>query len=80
MLTTETISVLHKAGRLEKILVQMVVEDTVDCDDGGKSIVRDMVPYEVDSIIIRLLRKWIEERLGKGRDYVQRAKETEVSL
>ncbi|XP_021849208.2 protein unc-13 homolog [Spinacia oleracea] len=78
MLTTEAINVLHKAGRLEKILVQMVVEDTVDCEDGGKSIVREMVPYEVDSIIIRLLRKWIEERLRKGRDCVQRAKETET--
>lgn len=80
MLTTEAINVLHKAGRLEKILVQMVVEDTVDCEDGGKSIVREMEPYEVESIIIRLLRKWIEERLRKARDSVQRAKETEVSL
>uniref|UniRef100_A0A803KT18 Uncharacterized protein n=1 Tax=Chenopodium quinoa TaxID=63459 RepID=A0A803KT18_CHEQI len=77
MLTIEAINVLHKAGRLEKVLVQMVVEDTVDCKDGGKSIVREMVPYEVDSVIIRLLRKWIEERRRKGRDILQRAKETE---
>ncbi|KAK9665770.1 hypothetical protein RND81_14G134900 [Saponaria officinalis] len=78
MLTTETINVLHRAGRLEKILVQMIVEDTVECEDGGKSIVREMVPYEVDSVIISLLRKWIEERLRKGKDCVQRAKETET--
>ncbi|XP_074294164.1 protein unc-13 homolog [Silene latifolia] len=78
MLSTETINVLYRAGRLEKILVQMIVEDTVECEDGGKSIVREMVPYEVDSVIIRLLRKWIEERLRKGKDCVQRAKETET--
>ncbi|KAL2921285.1 Protein unc-13-like protein [Bienertia sinuspersici] len=78
MLSTEVINVLQKAGRLEKILVQMVVEDTVDCEDGGKSIVREMDPYEVDSIIIRLLRKWIEERLRHARDIVQRAKENET--
>ncbi|KAF4364808.1 hypothetical protein G4B88_025527 [Cannabis sativa] len=47
-LSCETVGVLQRAGKLEKMLVQMVVEDSVDCDDGGKSIVREMVPYEVD--------------------------------
>ncbi|KAF8401961.1 hypothetical protein HHK36_012912 [Tetracentron sinense] len=78
MLTNETIWVLQIAGKLEKVLVQMVVEDSVDCEDGGKAIVREMVPYEVDSIILRLLRTWIVERLKKGREYLDRAKETET--
>ncbi|GAB4850858.1 hypothetical protein Ancab_030159 [Ancistrocladus abbreviatus] len=78
MLSNEVINVLQRAGKLEKILVQMVVEDTADCEDGGKTIVREMVPYEVDSIIVRLLRKWIEETLRKPDDCVQRAKETET--
>ncbi|KAK9672939.1 hypothetical protein RND81_12G135900 [Saponaria officinalis] len=78
ILSIETTNVLHRAVRLENILVQMVVEDTVECEDGGKSIVQEMVPYEIDSIIIRLLRKWIDERLRKVRDCVQRAKETET--
>ncbi|KAL9225166.1 hypothetical protein vseg_001118 [Gypsophila vaccaria] len=78
MLSIETTNVLHKAARLEKILVQMAVEDTAECEAGGKSIVRDMVPYEIDSVIIRLLRKWIDERLRMVKDCVHRAKETET--
>ncbi|KAJ7954672.1 DUF810 domain-containing protein [Quillaja saponaria] len=77
-LTSETVEVLQRAGKLEKKLVQMVVEDSDECEDGGKAIVREMVPYEVDSIILDLLRKWIDETLKKGRDCLRRAKETET--
>lgn len=79
-LTNETISVLQRAGKLEKVLVQMVVEDSAECEDGGKAIVREMVPYEVDSIIFNLLKQWMQERLKKGKECLQRAKETEVSV
>ncbi|KAF6157256.1 hypothetical protein GIB67_041717 [Kingdonia uniflora] len=34
-LSNEVIGVLQRAGRLEKVLIQMVVEDSVDCEDGG---------------------------------------------
>ncbi|KAK4341662.1 hypothetical protein RND71_040163 [Anisodus tanguticus] len=78
LLTKQTVLVLQKAGKLEKLLIQMVVEDSVDCEDGGKAIVREMVPYEVDSIIMNLLRKWIQERLKKGKEIIMRAKETET--
>lgn len=78
-LTSETIGVLHRAGKLEKVLVQMVVEDSADCDDGGKAIVREMVPFEVDSIIMNLLKKWVDERLKKQKECLSRAKESEVS-
>lgn len=79
-LTSETVSVLQRAGKLEKVLVQMVVEDSAECEDGGKAIVREMVPYEVDSIIFNLLKQWMQERLKKGKECLQRAKETEVSF
>ena len=79
-LTSETVEVLHRAGKLEKVLVQMVVEDSVDCEDGGKTVVREMVPYEVDSIVLNLLKKWIEESLNKGKECIQKAKESEVSF
>lgn len=78
-LTNETVGVLQRSGKLEKMLVQMVVEDSADCEDGGKSIVREMVPYEVDYVILNLLNKWIDERLAKGKECLGRAKETEVS-
>ncbi|KAF5202271.1 unc-13-like protein [Thalictrum thalictroides] len=76
-LTNEMVKVLQGAGKLEKLLVQMVVEDSNDCEDGGKAMVREMVPYEVDSIISGLLKNWINERLKKGKEYLNRAKETE---
>lgn len=79
-LTNEMITVLQRAGKLEKVLVQMVVEDSVECEDGGKTIVREMVPYEVDSIIIKFLRQWIQERLKRGKELLQKAKESEVSF
>lgn len=78
-LTNETIAVLQRAGKLEKVLVQMVVEDSVECEDGGKTIVREMVPYEVESIIVKYLRQWIQDRLKRGNDILQREKESEVS-
>ncbi|THG16046.1 hypothetical protein TEA_028945 [Camellia sinensis var. sinensis] len=56
----------------------MVVEDSVDCEDGGKTIVKEMVLYEVDSIILNLLKEWIQERLKKGKECLQRTKETET--
>lgn len=79
-LTAESVQVLQKAGKLEKLIVQMMVEDSSECDDGGKTIIREMVPYDVDSIILSLLGKWIDESLLKGRECLERAKETEVSF
>ena len=77
-LTCETVEVLQRAGKLEKVFVQMVVEDSFEGDDNGKTVVKDMVPYEVDSVILNLLRKWIDETLNKGRECLQRAKDTET--
>ncbi|KAJ0034267.1 hypothetical protein Pint_25132 [Pistacia integerrima] len=77
-LKNETVRVLQRAGKLEKVLVQMVVEDSADCEDGGKGIVREMIPYEVDSIILRLLRQWIDERIARGKECYLRAKDSET--
>ncbi|PKI35107.1 hypothetical protein CRG98_044496 [Punica granatum] len=77
-LTNETVEVLQRAGKLENFLVQMVVEDSNECEDGGKVVVREMVPYEVDSVILKLLKQWIDDKLKKGKDCLRRAKETET--
>nr|TKV98303.1 hypothetical protein SEVIR_9G551200v2 [Setaria viridis]TKV98304.1 hypothetical protein SEVIR_9G551200v2 [Setaria viridis]TKV98305.1 hypothetical protein SEVIR_9G551200v2 [Setaria viridis] len=76
-LTNELVHVLHAAGRLEKALVQMVVEDVADSDDGGKSVVREVVPYDVESLVLRFLKTWIEERLRIAKECLLRAKDTE---
>ncbi|EPS70700.1 hypothetical protein M569_04058 [Genlisea aurea] len=77
-LMKETVAVLQRAGKLEKVLVQMIVEDSDECEDGGKAVVREMVPYEVDAIIIKLLREWINDRLENGKEHLLRSKETET--
>ncbi|OIW02146.1 hypothetical protein TanjilG_02370 [Lupinus angustifolius] len=77
-LTSETVNVLQRAEKVEKVLIQMVVDYTSDGEDNGKTVVKEMVPYEVDSIIFKLLRQWIQESVYKGKEYLQRAKETET--
>ncbi|XP_068663994.1 protein unc-13 homolog [Aristolochia californica] len=77
-LSSDVVEVLKTAGKLEKVLVQMVVEESIECEDGGKAIVREMIPYEVDSIIVTLTKSWIEERLKKMRACLNRAKDTET--
>lgn len=79
-LTTESVQVLQKAGKLEKGFVQMMVEEASDCDDGGKTVISEMAPYDVDSIILSLLGKWIDDSLLRGKQYLQEAKDTEVSF
>ncbi|KAK1362579.1 DUF810 domain-containing protein [Heracleum sosnowskyi] len=78
LLSNEAIEILHTAGKLEKFLVQMAVEDSVECEDGGKAIMREMVPYEVESVITRSIRQWIQERLKSVKDVLQSAKESET--
>lgn len=78
-LLNETVVVLQRAGELENSLVQLVVEDSVECEDGGKAIVREMIPYEVDSILHKQTKQWIQERLHWGKEHVLKAKHTEVS-
>ncbi|KHN32837.1 hypothetical protein glysoja_024196 [Glycine soja] len=77
-ITVEVVLVLQRAKILEDVLVQMVVEDSADCEDGGKTVVREMVPFEVESTIMIRIRKWIDESLHKGKECLQRAKESEA--
>ncbi|XP_047180067.1 protein unc-13 homolog [Vigna umbellata] len=77
-LTTESVQVLKKSGKLEKGIVQMMVEEASECDDGGKTVFREMAPYDVDSIILSLLGKWIDDSLLQGKLYLQAAKDTET--
>lgn len=79
-MVVEVILVLQRAKILEDFLVQMVVEDSADCEDGGKTVVREMNPFEVEPTIMYLVRKWIEESLNKAKECLQKAKENEVSF
>ena len=43
-------------------------------------MVREVVPYDVESVVVGFLRTWVEERLRVARECLLRAKDTEVSL
>ncbi|XP_051127596.1 protein unc-13 homolog [Andrographis paniculata] len=73
----ETILALQRAGKLEKALIQMAM-DGAENTDKGKAIVRRMVSYEADMTILKLLRNWMQEKLQRGKESLERAKDTEI--
>ncbi|KAK1428992.1 hypothetical protein QVD17_11191 [Tagetes erecta] len=77
-ITSEMLTVLQRADKLEKVLVNMVVEDSVECEDGGMTVVREMVLYEVDSIILKFLGQSVHGRLKKIKAVLHKDKETET--
>ncbi|KAK8644936.1 hypothetical protein V6N13_118795 [Hibiscus sabdariffa] len=76
--TPDILEVLRASDKLEKDLVQIAVENSVNCEDGGKSIIREMPPYEVESIISNLVKSWIKTRLDILKELVDRDLQQEV--
>ncbi|KAJ8768622.1 hypothetical protein K2173_023526 [Erythroxylum novogranatense] len=71
-LTPAAIQVLTAADKLEKDLVQIAVEDSVDSEDGGKSIIREMPPYEAKVLIGNLMKSWIKSRVDRLKEWAER--------
>uniref|UniRef100_A0A6M2EKY5 MHD1 domain-containing protein n=1 Tax=Populus davidiana TaxID=266767 RepID=A0A6M2EKY5_9ROSI len=77
-LTPDAIEVLRAADKLEKDIVQIAVEDAVDSDDGGKSIIQEMPPYEAEVVIANLVKSWIKTRIDRLGEWVDRNLQQEV--
>lgn len=77
-LTPDAVLVLREADKLEKDLVQIAVEDSVDCDDGGKAIIREMPPFEAEAAIANLVKEWIKTRIDRLKEWVDRNLQQEV--
>ncbi|XWS26795.1 hypothetical protein CRYUN_Cryun26dG0060700 [Craigia yunnanensis] len=77
-LTPDILQVLRAADKLEKDLVQIAVENSVNSEDGGKSIIREMPPYEAESVISNLVKSWIKTRLDRLKEWVDRNLQQEV--
>ncbi|WOL11100.1 hypothetical protein Cni_G19861 [Canna indica] len=71
-LTPDSVQVLKAADKLEKDLVHIAVEDSVDSEDGGKSLIREMPPYEAESTIANLVKVWIKTRVDRLKEWVDR--------
>ncbi|KAH1251701.1 Protein unc-13 [Glycine max] len=77
-LTPDAVEMLMAADKLEKDLVQIAVEDSVDSEDGGKSVIREMYPYEAEALIINLVKSWIKTRVEGLEECVDRNLQEEV--
>ncbi|GMI97750.1 hypothetical protein like AT2G20010 [Hibiscus trionum] len=77
-LTPDILQVLRAAEKLEKDLVQIAVENSVESEDGGKSIIREMPPYEAESVVSNLVESWIKTRLDRLKEWVDRNLQQEV--
>ncbi|CAO2822895.1 unnamed protein product [Amaranthus hypochondriacus] len=77
-LTPDAVQVLLAADRLEKQLVQIAVEDAVESDDGGKSIIKEMPPYDTEAIIGTLVKSWIKTRVERLKEWVDNYLKQEV--
>ncbi|KAJ4749173.1 Gls protein (DUF810) [Rhynchospora pubera] len=77
-LTADSVQVLKSADKLEKDLVSIAVEDSVDSEDGGKGLIREMLPYEAELAIANLVRDWIKTRVDRLKDWVDRNLEQET--
>lgn len=78
-LTNESVKVLQAAASLERVLIQMAMEDSAGSEDGGKEILSEIASYGVDTILFNLLKHWLDDRLRMGRECVNRARDSEVS-
>ena len=58
--------------------MHIVVDDSVDSKDGGKPLIKEMPPYEVDSGIANLVKVWIKKRAHKLKEYVDQNLQQEV--
>jgi hypothetical protein len=77
-LTPDALQVLKAADKLEKDLVQIAVEDAVNSDDGGKSVIREMPPYEAEAVIVTLVKDWIKTRVDRLKEWIDRNLQLEV--
>ena len=77
-LTPDAIQVLCAADKLEKDLVQIAVEDAVNSEDGGKSIIQEMPPYEAEALIADLVKTWIRTRIDRLKEWSDRNLQQEV--
>ncbi|KAK1267132.1 hypothetical protein QJS04_geneDACA002685 [Acorus gramineus] len=79
-LTPDFVEVLKAADKLEKDLVHFAVEDSVDSEDGGKSLIREMPPYESEAAVANLAKSWIKTRVDRLKEWVDRNLQQELPI
>uniref|UniRef100_A0A0E0AIF5 MHD1 domain-containing protein n=1 Tax=Oryza glumipatula TaxID=40148 RepID=A0A0E0AIF5_9ORYZ len=71
-LTPDAAQVLKAADKLEKDLVNIAVEDSVNIDDDGKLFIREMLPYEAENVMANLVKAWVKERVDRLKGWIDK--------
>ncbi|XP_058213755.1 protein unc-13 homolog isoform X2 [Rhododendron vialii] len=71
-LSPNVVLVLYAADKLERVLVQIAVEDSVESEDGGKAVIQEMTPFESEGVMDSLVKTWIGTRVDRLRELVGR--------
>jgi hypothetical protein len=79
-LTPDAAQVLKAADKLEKDLIHIAIEDSMDIADGGKSLVKQMPPYEAGTVMANLVKAWIKEQVDKLKGCTDQKLEQEVTI
>ncbi|CAL5002414.1 unnamed protein product [Urochloa decumbens] len=77
-LTPDAAQVLKEADKLEKDLVHIAVEDSMDIDDGAVSLLRQMPPYEARTLMADLVKSWVKEQADKLKGWADQKLEDET--
>ncbi|RLN03481.1 uncharacterized protein C2845_PM13G11310 [Panicum miliaceum] len=67
-LTPDTVQVLKAADKLEKDLIHIAMEESMGIADGGKSLVKQMPPYEAGTVMANLVKAWTWKPMDTNRD------------
>lgn len=79
-LTPDAAQVLKAADKLEKDLVNIAVEDSVNIDDDGKLLIREMLPYEAENVMANLVKAWVKERVDRLKGWIDKNLQHEVNF
>lgn len=79
-LTPDTAQVLKEADKLEKDLIHIVIEDSMNTDDRGKSLLSGMTPYEAGTVLANLLKTWVKKQVDKLKGWADHKLQQEVNL
>lgn len=79
-LSPDAVIVLHAADKLERVLVQIAIEDSVESEDGGKAIIQEIAPFGSEGLMGSLVKTWIKTRVDRLSELVDRNLKQEVSI
>ncbi|GBG70083.1 hypothetical protein CBR_g5715 [Chara braunii] len=77
-LNSEVVQLLREANALEKTVVKTVVGEAAKSADGGKGLIREIVPYDTDKVAVGLVTKWVASQVHRLDEWARRTLQMEI--